>query len=211
MSQEFQPSHSSAAPLRAQRMTADESQAVIALWQQECVETTGLTDKPAVPDVAEGLDVSVEDVQRLLSEVRARRLEEERAFAAEQELSQIRLAEEERKLAEVRRQRAEMRREQAASQRQQEQLNTEQEQRFHSTLTAAKREYSPVAIAVATIGVIIWLFFMVSVFSQHHNHSSFDAPSASDCAVTGPDGKPEPCSPEMKSFIENGINQQTHR
>ena len=47
-------------------MTADESRAVIDLWQQERVEQTGLTDKPAVPDVAEGLDITVEDVQRLL-------------------------------------------------------------------------------------------------------------------------------------------------
>lgn len=112
MPQEFwQPEDS--VSLRAQRMTADGSRAVIDLWQQERVEATGLTNKPAVPDVAEGLDVSVEDVQRLLMEVRARRLEEERWLAARQELSEIHLAEEERKLAEVHRQRAELRREQA--------------------------------------------------------------------------------------------------
>ena len=98
--------------LRAQRMTADEAKAVIDLWQQERVEQTGLTDQPAVPDVAEGLDIGVEDVQRLLQEVRTCRAEEERALAQEQELSQIRLAEEERKLAEIQRQRAELRREQ---------------------------------------------------------------------------------------------------
>ena len=66
-------------PLRTQRMTADEAASVIALWQQERVEQTGLTDRPAVPDVAEGLDIPVEEVQRLLGEVRARRLEGERA------------------------------------------------------------------------------------------------------------------------------------
>ncbi len=70
--------------LRTQRMTADESRAVIALWQQKRVEQTGLTDKPAVPDVAEGLNVPVEEVQRLLEEVRAKRLEEEQALAYEQ-------------------------------------------------------------------------------------------------------------------------------
>lgn len=102
--------------LRAQRMTADESRAVINLWQQERVEQTGLTDKPAVPDVAEGLDITVEDVQRLLNEVRAKRLEE-RALILEQELSKIRRAEEERKLAETQRQRAELRREQAEASR----------------------------------------------------------------------------------------------
>ena len=102
-------------PLRAQRMTADETHSVIALWQQEQTEQTGLTDRPAVPDVAEGLNISVEDVQRLLAGVRAQRFEEENALAQERELTEIRLAEEGRKLAEVRRQRAELRREQQAS------------------------------------------------------------------------------------------------
>ena len=88
--------------LRAQRMTADESRAVIDLWQQEQTELTGLTDKPAVPDVAEGLDITVEDVQRLLSEVRA---SEQKIIMAETQL-----AEEEAGLAEIRRQRIETRR-----------------------------------------------------------------------------------------------------
>jgi DNA-binding transcriptional MerR regulator len=92
-------------------MTADEAQAVIALWQRERVERTGLTDRPAVPDVAEGLDVPVAEVRRLLAAVRARRLEEERALAQEQEL-----AEQEEKLAEVRRRRAELRSERAQRQ-----------------------------------------------------------------------------------------------
>lgn len=94
--------------LRAQRMTADEAASVIALWQQERVEQTGPTDRPALPDVAEGLDIPVEEVQRLLAAVRARRREEERALAQEQ--AETRLAEEERRLAEVRRQRVELRR-----------------------------------------------------------------------------------------------------
>ncbi len=118
MAQEFrQPEDNSTSP-RAQRMTADESRAVIALWQQERVEQTGLTDKPAVPDVAEGLEVTVEDVQRLLAEVRAQRQEEERTLAAEQEraLTERRLAEEKADLAEARRQRAELHREQARRQ-----------------------------------------------------------------------------------------------
>jgi hypothetical protein len=116
MAQQFeQPINSS--ELRTQRMTADESRAVIDLWQQERVEQTGLTDKPAVPDVAEGLDITIEDVQRLLQDVRAKRLEEERALASEQALSEIRSTEEERKLSEIRRQRAELRREQAEAER----------------------------------------------------------------------------------------------
>ena len=106
--------------LRAQRMTADEARSVIDLWQQEREEQTGLTDKPAVPDVAEGLDISVDNVQRLLGEVRARRVAEEAELAREQALTEIRLAEEERKLAELQRQRAELRREQAESERQRE-------------------------------------------------------------------------------------------
>ena len=91
MAQHFEHPSETDSQTRAQRMTADETRAVIALWQQERVEQTGLTDKPAVPDVAEGLDISVGDVQRLLGEVRAKRLEEER------------------KLLELRRQQAQMR------------------------------------------------------------------------------------------------------
>ena len=117
MAQQFEHS-SDDSPLRAQRMTADETRAVIALWQQERVEQTGLTDKPAVPDVAEGLDISAEDVQRLLGEVRGRREEEARMLAQEQVLSEIRLAEGQRQLAEIQRQRAELRREQAEAERQ---------------------------------------------------------------------------------------------
>ena len=111
--EQHQPVDSTASP-RTERMTAAESRAVIALWQQERTEQTGLTDRPAVPDVAEGLNITVEDVQRLLSEVRARRLEEERALAADQELARAerRLAEEEASLTEVRRQRAQVQRQQ---------------------------------------------------------------------------------------------------
>ncbi len=112
-------------PLRAQRMTADEAKAVIDLWQRERDEQTGLTDRPAVPDVAEGLDIGVEDVQRLLAEVREHRVGEERALAYEQELAEIRLAEEERKLAEVKRQRAELRRERMGTERRQGQTEEE--------------------------------------------------------------------------------------
>ena len=90
-------------------MTADESRAVIDLWQQERVEQTGLTDKPAVPDVAEGLDITVEDVLRLLQDVRAKRLQEERALALEQ--AKLRLAEEEQRCAELHRQRMDLRQE----------------------------------------------------------------------------------------------------
>ena len=111
------PSSTPPSALRAQRLSADEARAVIDLWQAEQVEQTGLTDRPAVPDVAEGLDLSVEDVQRLLAEVRTRRAAESRLLAQEQELAEIRLAEEQRKLAEIQRQRAELRREQADGKR----------------------------------------------------------------------------------------------
>jgi len=114
--QALPPSAASSNALRTQRLSPDEARAVIDLWQAEQVEQTGLTDRPAVPDVAEGLDLSVEDVQRLLAEVRTRRDAESRLLAHEQELAEIRLAEEQRKLAEIRRQRAEL--ERAAAQRQ---------------------------------------------------------------------------------------------
>lgn len=105
---------------RAQRMTEEETRAVIRRWQQEQVEQGGLTDKPALPDVAEGLNISLPDAHRLLDEVRAEREAQERLLAQEQiaaEMEQIQLAEEERKLAEVYRQRAELQRQQAEAQR----------------------------------------------------------------------------------------------
>ncbi|MGI4791745.1 MAG: hypothetical protein ACRYFS_23230 [Janthinobacterium lividum] len=117
MAQQFESSLEPGDNLRSQRMTADESRAVIDLWQQEQTELTGLTDKPAVPDVAEGLDISVEDVQRLLQTVRAKRVEDKIIHAAEQELADIHRAEEERRIAENRRQQAEAQREQAESRR----------------------------------------------------------------------------------------------
>ena len=118
MAQHFEHPSETDSQTRAQRMTADETRAVIALWQQERVEQTGLTNKSAVPDVAEGLDISVGDVQRLLTEVRAQQEEEARLLAQEQVLSEIRLAEGQRQLAEIQRQRAELRREQAEAERQ---------------------------------------------------------------------------------------------
>ncbi len=81
MAQEYEQPVDGIASPRTQRMTAEESRAVIDLWQSERVEQTGLSDRPAVPDVAEALDITVEDVQRLLSEVRTRRLAEERKLA----------------------------------------------------------------------------------------------------------------------------------
>ena len=105
------PNVPSQSPLRAQRMTADEARSVIDQWQKERVEQTGLTDRPAVPDVAEGLDIPVEEVQRLLVEVRAQRLEGERRLARERKRAKAmgRLVEEEARLTEVQQQRAEVR------------------------------------------------------------------------------------------------------
>ena len=171
MAQQFEPSSDTGSQLRAQRMTADESRAVIDLWQQERVEQTGLTDHPAVPDVAEGLDITVEDVVRLLQDVRAKRLEEERALATEQELSEIRLAEEERKLAEVQRQRAELRREQAEA------------VRYSATAHGANTRYVPQpgygdtyeligtnrAAAIFTACGIFVLIWVILMFAKPHS------------------------------------------
>jgi len=162
MPQEFQQPENSN-PLRAQRMTADESRAVIALWQQERIEQTGLTDKPAVPDVAEGLDVSVEDIQRLLMEVRARRLEEEHQLAAQQKLSAIEFAEKERKLAEVQRQRAELERQRAEYSRKQSEYSTAQS----GPVRAAKRQSSsPIGIVIAAILLLLWVSCVVTIVSN---------------------------------------------
>ena len=176
------------ASLRTQRMTADESRAVIALWQQERVEQTGLTDRPAVPDVAEGLDIPIEEVQRLLAEVRARRLEEERALAQEQELSEVRLAEEERRLAEIRRQRAELRREQAEGGRR---------QASRMAYVQRKQSNNPVSMVVATILFLFWLWWAFTLIGGPHRSNPFDSPPASaGCVLTMPDGTSQPCGPD---------------
>ncbi len=150
------PSAVSSNALRTQRLSPDEARAVIDLWQAEQVEQTGLTDRPAVPDVAEGLDLSVEDVQRLLAEVRTRRDAESRLLAHEQELAEIRLAEQhrtlaeqERKIAEIQRQRAELARTAANVQRQVEPQRVQAElplppvsqPRIHSTDTPINSVY----------------------------------------------------------------------
>ncbi len=171
--------------LRAQRMTADEAQSVIALWQQERTEQTGLTDRPAVPDVAEGLNIGVEDVQRILAEVRARRLEEEHALAQEQELSEIQLAEEERKLAEIRRQRAELRREQGESERD-----------YVSRCVSPRKlkEQSSIATVFGVVFLLFWLWCLFSIISLAQNMGPFSH-SATDfgCRITMPDGTTQPC------------------
>lgn len=75
-----------------ERMSRDEARAVIDLWQQGQSERLGMIDLPSVPDVAEGLDVSVDEVHRLLLEVRAAREERERGVAQEQERLEQELA-----------------------------------------------------------------------------------------------------------------------
>jgi hypothetical protein len=69
-------------PQRAQRMTEEEAQAVIALWQQKQKERERMQTLPSVPDVAEGLGIPVEEADALLREVRVRR--EQDPLAAEQ-------------------------------------------------------------------------------------------------------------------------------
>ena len=67
-------------------------QGVIDLW----IERQGFDRRPSVADVAEGLDISVEEVQALLAEVSVRRVEVESGIAQERE----RLSQEQRSLAE---------------------------------------------------------------------------------------------------------------
>ena len=95
--------------MNAQRMTEEETQAVIRLWQGE---QPGVADAPTLSDVAEGLNISVKDTHRLLLQVRARRAEEERLLSQEQAASDLEqgLFQEAQDLAAVRRQRAELRR-----------------------------------------------------------------------------------------------------
>lgn len=52
------------------RMTPDEAQAVIRLWQQEQTDNGGLANRPTLADLAEGLDIAPEDARRLLAQAR---------------------------------------------------------------------------------------------------------------------------------------------
>lgn len=60
--------------LRAQppvvRMTPNEAQAIIALWQQEQTDNGGLSNRPSLNDVAESLNIAAENARRLLAQVR---------------------------------------------------------------------------------------------------------------------------------------------
>ena len=99
---------------RSQRMTEDEAKAIIDLWQREQTESGGLTTSPTVQDVAEGLDISEDDVRRLLQKVRARWAEAQPSREQQRlELAQQRLADEERRLAAQRREWEQTRRRQA--------------------------------------------------------------------------------------------------
>lgn len=51
-------------------MTPGEAQAVIRLWQQEQTDNGGLTERPTLADLAEGLEIAPEDARRLLAQVR---------------------------------------------------------------------------------------------------------------------------------------------
>ncbi len=56
--------------LPAVRATPEEARAVIDLWQQEQIDSGGLTSRPSLGDIAEGLDIAPEDAHRLLAQVR---------------------------------------------------------------------------------------------------------------------------------------------
>lgn len=197
-------------PLRSQRMTAEEAKSVIALWQQERTEQTGLTDRPALPDVAEGLGIGIEDVQRLLNQVRERRSEEERALAYEQ--VQASLAEEKHELDEVQRQRAELQREQAEVERrrlekEQERREKQAERRSLRSSSAAGRLTALAASAkiglirawsglgwalpvfVASILLIIWLISVV-----YHRAAPPQPTDSGGCTSTSPRQRSVPCS-----------------
>lgn len=85
-----------------ERMTDDERRAVIARWQEQ--RGFAPSDEATLPDVAEGLDISVVDAARLLAEIRAERAEAERKIREEQtrlDHAQQMLSQLEQSLAEV--------------------------------------------------------------------------------------------------------------
>ncbi len=189
--------------LRSQRMTEDEARAVIHLWQQEETDNSGLTSRPAVPDVAEGLNVSLEDVQRLLAQVRAQREEEEQQFTQDWwllELEQIRLAEEERRLAEIQRQRAELQREHSERLRRRTARRTQAEEasdlvvypqsEFPSALSAQSERRNVMAVIAVIIFVLMVVSLRAGIFTNSPSSLAGNPPGTS-CMV---DNRSVPCS-----------------
>jgi len=113
---QFQSEESAPAP----RLSSDEARAVIALWQERRYAQDGMVDLPAVADVAEGLDISLPEAERLVGEVRSRQAQSERQQDQYRQslLESIQRAEERRQRAELRRERAEWQRQQAEEERQ---------------------------------------------------------------------------------------------
>lgn len=100
---------SRARPPSADRLSGQEMEDVIALWQQE----QGLNERPRAEDVAEGLNVPVSEVERLLQITRARRADEEKRLREEQARlasEQQRVRAEREMLAGLQRQRVQVRR-----------------------------------------------------------------------------------------------------
>lgn len=201
-------------PLRSQRLTEDETRAVIALWQQEQVESGGLTTRPSVPDMAEGLGIGTDDVQRLLSQIREKKAAEETRLAEEQraaELEQIRLAEQERQAAERDRQEAEWQRRQAAQAPWQSSKHAVQRQVIMESATNAGS--GAVLFWFIVIVLLLTLAPMV-IINSHTKHNAYleHVPGEVTCMIRDPSGKDVPCSPEIEQMMRGEMNdRQPHR
>lgn len=195
-------------PLRSQRLTEDEARAVIDLWQQEQVESGGLTTHPSIPDMAEGLNIGTDDVQRLLHQVRTRR--------ADEELEQIRLAEEERQAAERDRQEAEWRRQQAESER-----RSAIEAPWQSNKYAARRQVTSTKASYTSGNTILFWFIVIvllltvvpaMIISSHARQNFYSrpvpVPGQTTCTTTDATGKEIPCSPDMERLLKEHINDR---
>lgn len=193
--------------LRSQRLTEDEARAVIDLWQQEQVESGGLTTHPSVPDMAEGLNIGTDDVQRLLHQVRTRR--------ADEELEQIRLAEEERQAAERDRREAEWRRQQAEQERRSA-LDTP----WQSNKYAAPRQVASTTASYPSSSTILFWFIVIVLMltlvpamiishaRQNRYSAPVPAPGQTTCMTTDATGKEIPCSPDMERLLKEHINDR---
>lgn len=136
MPQQFenQPQPETQPPSQAQRITLDEAQAMIRLWQER--SDADFSALPAVVDIAEGLNISVVEAEQLLAEVRAQRQKAERLRAEEQRhleaAEQLRALEEQQlealieERAELRRQGYEIARQQAETRRERASLSRPQ-------------------------------------------------------------------------------------
>lgn len=76
--------------MRREHMTDDEARAVVELWAEKERDRERLASMPSVADMAEGLQVPVEEASALLAQVRQRRAQQEQRIRVRQTTNVVR-------------------------------------------------------------------------------------------------------------------------